>query len=170
MPRAPVCPYYGSTKKEQIVCLRDGAGTFGSGELHMDFPSQVCRLRYWIRHCCGDWKACSLSPALSVEYEAHEARKDDKAAVACNNREDDKSIAVCYNKGSETVKRRSSARRNYNKWLTASGLRQIEVFAREGLEDERIAEKCGCAVKTIENWAKRYPQFAEALERGRQTR
>lgn len=154
MAKVPACPYYGRTHKEQIVCLRDGAGTSGRGELHMDFPSQVCRLRYWMRYCCGDWEACSLAPELETEYEAHK---------------DDKPDAVCYNKGSKPVKKRTSVRRNYNKWLTTSGLRKLEAFARKECSDEQIAKKCGCTVYTLLNWKQKYPEVREALERGRQT-
>ena len=38
MPRAPVCPFYGRAKREQLVCLRDGAGTTGQNELVLAFP------------------------------------------------------------------------------------------------------------------------------------
>lgn len=82
MPRAPVCPFYGRAKRERLVCLRDGADTTGRGELCMEFPSQMCRVRYWVQHCCGDWKSCSLVPALTVEYECH---KDDTPPEKCYN-------------------------------------------------------------------------------------
>lgn len=168
MPRAPACPFYGGTHKERIVCLRDGAGTMGRGELRMDFPSQVCRLQYWMKHCCGDWEACSLSPALAVEYELH---GDDKPSEVCHN------IAKGAIKSSPPVSRRSEVkrgmpapkRRNYNKWLTLTGLRKIEDYARKGWDNERIAKACGCCLATLQNWTRKYPEFAEALTRGRQS-
>lgn len=164
MPRVPVCPYYGRTKKEQIVCLRDGAGTFGRGELRMNFPSQVCRLRYWMQHCCGDWEACSLSPALAAEYELHK---------------DDKPFEACYNKAKENAneKAQKRVRRNshklitlqgYLKWSSPEGLRSIEAFAREGLSKTKIAKSCGCSPSAFKNWAQDCPEIDEAIKRGLQ--
>ena len=54
MPRAPVCPFYGRVKREQLVFLRDGADTTGQGELSLSFPDQMGRVRYWVQHCCKD--------------------------------------------------------------------------------------------------------------------
>lgn len=82
MPRAPVCPFYGRVKREKLVCLRDGADTTGRGELCLEFPSQMCRVRYWVQHCCDDWETCSLVPALTVEYERN---KDADSCGKCYN-------------------------------------------------------------------------------------
>lgn len=160
MPRAPVCPYYGNTHKEQIVCLRDGAGTFGRGELRMDFPSQVCRLRYWMQHCCDNWESCSLSPALAMEYEEHANDKPD---------------TTCYNKAEEKTKkevkrtsRKSRTSQGYLKWSSPEGLRGIEDFARGGMSKKKIAEQCGCAVYTLNRWIEDCPGIAEAIKRGLQ--
>lgn len=164
MPRVPVCPYYGRTKKEQIVCLRDGAGTFGRGELHMDFPSQVCRLRYWMQHCCGDWEACSLSPALAAEYELH---KDDKPSEACYNKAKEKA----EEKAQKRVRRNSHkliTLQGYLKWSSPEGLRSIEAFAREGLSKTKIAKSCGCSPSAFKNWAQDCPEIDEAIHRGHQ--
>lgn len=164
MPRAPACPFYGGTHKERIVCLRDGAGTMGRGELRMDFPSQVCRLQYWMKHCCGDWEACSLSPALAVEYELH---GDDKPSEVCHNKAKEKA----EEKNRERIRRTSRKSRTlqgYLKWSSPEGLRGIEAFAREGMSKKKIAEQCGCAVCTLNHWIEDCPGIAEAIKRGLQ--
>ena len=153
MPRAPACPFYGGTHKERIVCLRDGAGTMGRGELRMDFPSQVCRLRYWMQHCCDNWESCSLSPALAMEYEEHA---------------NDKPTTACYNKTSKQAKKHIPSA-NYKTWTSPSGLRKVEDFSREGLNKEQIANRCGCHVTTLRNWERRCPELTKALERGRKS-
>lgn len=76
MPRAPMCPFYGRTSHENLVCLTEGAGTAGRHEMTMRFPTQVCRLRYWIDFCCQDWERCSMAAALWREYERLEAKKE----------------------------------------------------------------------------------------------
>lgn len=162
MPRAPACPFYGDTHKERIVCLRDGVGTMGRGELRMDFPSQVCRLQYWMKHCCGDWEACSLSPALAVEYELHG---------------DDKPSEVCHNKAKEKVKKEVKQRPrkqhsdayDYQKWTRPSGLRKIEEYSRKGFSLNRIAKRCGCSTPTFRTWTQKCPELEEAIKRGRQS-
>lgn len=75
MPRAPMCPFYGRTSHEDLVCLTGGAGTAGRHEMTMRFPTQVCRLRYWMDFCCQDWEKCSMAAALWREYERLEAKK-----------------------------------------------------------------------------------------------
>ena len=82
MPRAPVCPFYGRTSHEDLVCLTGGAGTEGQHEMTMRFPTQVCRLRYWVDFCCHDWERCSMAAALWREYERLEAQKAASPASA----------------------------------------------------------------------------------------
>ncbi len=82
MPRAPVCPFYGHTKKERLVCLQGGADTTGQNELTMHFPNQMCRVRYWVNFCCGDWKRCTLASALWEEYE----KENGTPTAACTAR------------------------------------------------------------------------------------
>lgn len=84
MPRAPMCPFYGRTSHEDLVCLTGGAGTAGRHEMTMRFPTQVCRLRYWMDFCCQDWEKCSMSAALWREYERLEAQKTAGAKTAAS--------------------------------------------------------------------------------------
>jgi transcriptional regulator with XRE-family HTH domain len=42
-----------------------------------------------------------------------------------------------------------------------------EFWARHGLTDEKIAEKMGVGRTTLARWKNRYPEFAEALKRGK---
>jgi len=73
MPRAPVCPFYGRVKREDLVCLMGGSGTTGKDEMLMRFPNQICRLHYWVAFCCQDWERCTLAKALWEGYERKEA-------------------------------------------------------------------------------------------------
>ncbi len=73
MPRAPVCPFYGRVKREDLVCLMGGSGTTGKDEMLMRFPNQICRLHYWVAFCCQDWEQCTLAKALWEGYERKEA-------------------------------------------------------------------------------------------------
>jgi hypothetical protein len=52
-------------------------------------------------------------------------------------------------------------------WLTDDGLLQIALWAKEGLNNRQIAEKCGVHRTTLGNWKKTNPNIAGALEAGR---
>lgn len=43
----------------------------------------------------------------------------------------------------------------------------IEGWARDGLVDEQIAEKMSIHPSTLYDWKKKYPEFSEALKRGK---
>jgi transposase-like protein len=47
-------------------------------------------------------------------------------------------------------------------------LEVIEGWARDGLTDEQIAEKMGISHDTFYKYKKRYPEFSEALKKGKQ--
>jgi len=42
-----------------------------------------------------------------------------------------------------------------------------EEYARQGLNDEQIAHNLGVNLQTYYTWQKKYPQFLEALKRGK---
>lgn len=56
----------------------------------------------------------------------------------------------------------------YQRWLEPDGLLLLEAWARDGLTDEQIAEKCGVSASTLYEWKKSYPEISEALKRGKE--
>ncbi len=44
----------------------------------------------------------------------------------------------------------------------------VQGWARDGLTNEQIAEKLGIAPATLYEWQNRYPEFAEALKKGKE--
>lgn len=42
-----------------------------------------------------------------------------------------------------------------------------EQYARDGLSDEQIAHNLGINLQTYYNWQKKYPQFLEAIKKGK---
>ena len=57
----------------------------------------------------------------------------------------------------------------FQKWLTPDGLLLLRAWARDGLSNEQIArEKIGVNPDTLYTWKKRFPEFSEALARGRE--
>lgn len=69
MPRAPVCPFFERARNAHLSCVVQGADAEHGGKLQMEFPTPMCRVQYWARYCCGDWKGCRLSATLWEEYE-----------------------------------------------------------------------------------------------------
>ena len=43
----------------------------------------------------------------------------------------------------------------------------LEGWARDGLTDEQIAKNLGVNVRTVYDWKDRFPQFSQALKKGR---
>ena len=60
------------------------------------------------------------------------------------------------------------ARARYQDWITEEGLLKIEGWARDGLTEERIAEKMGVSRKTLFNWKKQHLPILHALKRGKE--
>lgn len=56
----------------------------------------------------------------------------------------------------------------YHDWLTEEGLTKLEGWARDGLTDEQIAHNIGIAVGTLYDWKNRFPEFSEALKKGKE--
>ena len=47
----------------------------------------------------------------------------------------------------------------YMRWLEPDGLLLLTAWARDGLNDEQIAQKCGVNVRTLYDWKKRIRRF-----------
>lgn len=56
----------------------------------------------------------------------------------------------------------------YQDWLTPDALLLLRGWARDGLTDEQLARRMGVAAATVCEWKKKYPEFAEALQKGRE--
>jgi hypothetical protein len=55
----------------------------------------------------------------------------------------------------------------FEEWLTEDGLTTVEGWARDGLTDEQIAHNIGIAGRTYYEWQERFPQFAQAIKKGK---
>lgn len=55
----------------------------------------------------------------------------------------------------------------YKEWITEKGLLQVTNWAEEGLINKQIAYKMGINVATLYEWQDRFPEFAEAIKRGK---
>ena len=60
------------------------------------------------------------------------------------------------------------AKGKYAEWLEPEGLALLEGWARDGLTDEQIAEKCGVVRTTLYEWKKQHPDISDALKRGKE--
>lgn len=56
----------------------------------------------------------------------------------------------------------------YQRWLEPDGLLLLAAWARDGLNDEEIAKKCGISVATLYNWKRDHLEILEALSRGKE--
>lgn len=56
----------------------------------------------------------------------------------------------------------------YEYWITEEGLTLLEGWARDGLTDEQIAANIGVRRETIYDWKKRFPNFSNALKKGKE--
>ena len=56
----------------------------------------------------------------------------------------------------------------YQEWLTPDGLLRINAWARDGLDMEQIATKCGVSRETFRRWIKTMPDIAFAVSRGKE--
>ena len=56
----------------------------------------------------------------------------------------------------------------YEYWLTEDGLVLLEGWARDGLTDETIADKCGISTSTLYDWKKKHLEISEALKKGKE--
>ena len=60
------------------------------------------------------------------------------------------------------------AKGKYHDWLTPDGLLLLQAWARDGLSDEQIAKKCGIATATLYDWKNKFPEFSDALRKGKE--
>lgn len=60
------------------------------------------------------------------------------------------------------------AKGKYQEYIENDGLLRLEAWARDGLTDEKIADKIGIATSTLYDWKKNYPEISEALKRGKE--
>ncbi len=56
----------------------------------------------------------------------------------------------------------------YQRWLEPDGLLLLRAWARDGLTDEQIADKCGIGTTTLYRWKDEYREIREALKRGKE--
>jgi len=60
------------------------------------------------------------------------------------------------------------AKGKYEYWLTDDGLLLLSAWARDGLTDEEIADKCGIHRDTLYAWKKNYSDISDALKKGKE--
>lgn len=60
------------------------------------------------------------------------------------------------------------AKGKYAEWLTPENLTVLEGWARDGMIDEQIAGRIGIATTTLYDWKNKYPEFAQALKKGKE--
>lgn len=60
------------------------------------------------------------------------------------------------------------AKGKYEYWISKEGLLLVEGWARDGLTDEQIANNMGVRRETIYAWKKEYPNFSNALKKGKE--
>lgn len=59
------------------------------------------------------------------------------------------------------------AKGKYHEWLTPDGLLLLEGWARDGLNDEQIAQNIGINPATLYKWIDRYGKIGEAIRKGK---
>lgn len=60
------------------------------------------------------------------------------------------------------------AKGKYQQWLEPDGLLLLAAWARDGLTNEQIANKCGVTATTLYAWMNTYPEISEALKKGKE--
>lgn len=55
----------------------------------------------------------------------------------------------------------------YDEWLTDDGLLRIFGWYRDGLTDEQVAHNMGIRRSTLNEWAKRFPDIADTIKKGK---
>lgn len=63
---------------------------------------------------------------------------------------------------------KSGRKGKYHEWITEQGLGIVAGWKRNGLTDEQIAKNIGVRRETIYDWAKRFPNFSNAVKTGRE--
>ena len=60
------------------------------------------------------------------------------------------------------------AKGKYQRWLEPDGLLLLEGWVRDGLTDEQLAEKIGISATTLYDWKNKFPEFSEAIKKGKE--
>ena len=60
------------------------------------------------------------------------------------------------------------AKGKYQRWLEPDGLLLLRAWARDGLSNDQIAKKIGVSRSTLQAWKVDFPDFSDALARGRE--
>ncbi|MFF2754801.1 helix-turn-helix domain-containing protein [Psychrobacillus sp. NPDC058041] len=55
----------------------------------------------------------------------------------------------------------------YTQWLTNKGLALVKKWSEEGLINKQISRKIGINVATLYEWQDRFPEFADAIKKGK---
>lgn len=55
----------------------------------------------------------------------------------------------------------------YRKWIEGDGLAQICEWARFGMTDKQIAKRIGITSSSLYDWKKKFPSFAQSLEKAK---
>lgn len=58
--------------------------------------------------------------------------------------------------------------KKYLDWLSPEGLNRVRGWARDGLTQVEIAEKMGITRNSLKTWKDRFPDFKEAIEKGKE--
>lgn len=53
-------------------------------------------------------------------------------------------------------------------WLEREKLILLQGWARDGCTDEMLAERIGISLTTLYEWKRRYPQFTDAIKKGKE--
>lgn len=56
----------------------------------------------------------------------------------------------------------------YQQWLTLDGLVLLRGWARDGLTDAQIADRCGITKSTLYLWKKKFPSLSDAIKKGKE--
>ena len=56
----------------------------------------------------------------------------------------------------------------HSDWLTEDGLKVVRGWARDGYSDIQIAKNIGISKSTFYDWKSRFPDFSDAIKKGRQ--
>lgn len=71
-------------------------------------------------------------------------------------------------KGSVIKKNTGGRPSKYAYWLTEDGLAAIKSWKRRDLSNEEIARLMDISPSTLQEWAKRFPEFSEALKKSKE--
>ncbi|MDF2064966.1 helix-turn-helix domain-containing protein [Bacillus sp. Cr_A10] len=74
---------------------------------------------------------------------------------------------VSQNVRKTEVKKKVGRKPLYTNWINEEGLVLVNKWAEEGLINKLIANKMGVNVATLYEWQDRFPEFADAIKKGK---